>query len=198
MQPPVPDLSLVRVVIAAPDEATRRALVEAHEGLGHAVAGLAATGPELVEAALAGKPSVVVVSLAAPGAAEALARLAEQHPCAAVVLGERAARGDIAPLLTLPVYAYLIEPAAPGGVAAAAEFAHRRWLEASAAREENARLQAAVASRKLIERAKGLLMKKHRWGEAEAFRRLQRGAMNRRIPMADLAKQILEGVDVPL
>lgn len=140
MQPPVPDLSLVRVVIAAPDEATRRALVEAHEGLGHAVAGLAATGPELVEAALAGKPSV----------------------------------------------------------AAAAEFAHRRWLEASAAREENARLQAAVASRKLIERAKGLLMKKHRWGEAEAFRRLQRGAMNRRIPMADLAKQILEGVDVPL
>jgi AmiR/NasT family two-component response regulator len=41
-------------------------------------------------------------------------------------------------------------------------------------------------------------MKRHRWSEADAFRRLQRGATNRRMPMVELAQQILNGIEVEL
>ena len=46
--------------------------------------------------------------------------------------------------------------------------------------------------------AKGVLMKRHRWTEAEAFRRLQRAAMNKRMPMVDLAQTVLAGQTVEL
>ena len=59
--------------------------------------------------------------------------------------------------------------------------------------EENASLRQTLQNRKVIERAKGVLMKRHRWTEAEAFRRLQRGAMNRRVAMVELAQEVLNG-----
>ena len=46
---------------------------------------------------------------------------------------------------------------------------------------------------KIIERAKGVLMKRYSWSEADAFRRLQRGAMNRRTTMVRLAQAVLDG-----
>jgi response regulator NasT len=55
-----------------------------------------------------------------------------------------------------------------------------------------------LLNRKIIERAKGVLMKRYRWSEADAFRRLQRGAMNRRVPMVELAQMILNGENVNL
>jgi response regulator NasT len=63
---------------------------------------------------------------------------------------------------------------------------------------ENASLRQSLANRKIIERAKGVLMKRYRWTEAEAFRRLQRGAMNRRTTMVELAQDVLNGVEVNL
>ena len=59
-------------------------------------------------------------------------------------------------------------------------------------------LEGALERRGLIERAKGILMKRHRWSEADAFRRLQRGAMNRRVPMIELAQAVLNGQQIDL
>ena len=59
-------------------------------------------------------------------------------------------------------------------------------------------MRLSLQNRKVIERAKGVLMKRYRWSEGEAFRRLQRGAMNRRTSMADLAQAILNGTEVEL
>ncbi|HEY1860907.1 MAG TPA: ANTAR domain-containing protein, partial [Gemmataceae bacterium] len=59
-------------------------------------------------------------------------------------------------------------------------------------------LRQTLQNRKTIERAKGVLMKRHRWSEAEAFRRLQRGAMNNRITMIELAQNVLNGIEVAL
>jgi response regulator NasT len=63
---------------------------------------------------------------------------------------------------------------------------------------ENESLKQNLLNRKTIERAKGVLMKRHRWTEADAFRRLQRGAMNRRTTMVELAQAVLNGLDVEL
>ena len=81
----------------------------------------------------------------------------------------------------------------PALMIARAQFAELRELS-----EENASLRQALQNRKTIERAKGVLMKRYRWTEAEAFRRLQRGAMNRRTTMVELAQNVLNGIEVNL
>ncbi len=63
---------------------------------------------------------------------------------------------------------------------------------------ENDTLKQNLQNRKTIERAKGVLMKRHRWSEQEAFRRLQRGAMNRRTTMVELAQAVLNGLEIEL
>ncbi len=76
--------------------------------------------------------------------------------------------------------------------------ARARFEELRGLTEENASLRQTLQNRKVIERAKGVLMKRHRWTEAEAFRRLQRGAMNRRTTMIELAQDVPNGVEVSL
>ena len=63
---------------------------------------------------------------------------------------------------------------------------------------EKERLQQALDDRKRIERAKGVLMKRHRWTEADTFRRMKRAAMNYRVSMGQLAQDILNGVEIGL
>ncbi len=67
-----------------------------------------------------------------------------------------------------------------------------RFQEWQALSTENASLRQTLQNRKAIERAKGVLMNRNQWSEAEAFRRLQKTAMNRRQPMADLAQAVLD------
>ena len=76
--------------------------------------------------------------------------------------------------------------------------AHARFEELQNLAEENSNLKQTLNNRKTIERAKGVLMKRHRWSEAEAFRRLQRAAMNQRTTMVALAQNVLNGVEVQL
>ena len=80
----------------------------------------------------------------------------------------------------------------------ALQIAWARFGELRNLSTENASLKQTLLNRKLIERAKGVLMKRYRWSEADAFRRLQRGAMNRRVPMVELAQMILNGENVNL
>lgn len=70
---------------------------------------------------------------------------------------------------------------------------HARSLQA-----EVDRLGKKLDDRKIIERARGVLMRKFRWSESEAFKRLQRGAMDRRTPMVELGKLVLQGQAVEL
>jgi AmiR/NasT family two-component response regulator len=78
-------------------------------------------------------------------------------------------------------------------LAPALQIAWARFQELKGLETENATLRQTLQNRKTIERAKGVLMTKKRLSEAEAFRRIQRGAMDRRMPMVDLAQQILDG-----
>ena len=96
------------------------------------------------------------------------------------------------------VLAYLLKPVEAHQLGPAVQVAWARFGELNTLMEENASLRQSLQSRKIIERAKGVLMKRHRWSEADAFRRLQRGAMNRRVPMVELAQAILNGQEVDL
>jgi response regulator NasT len=96
------------------------------------------------------------------------------------------------------VLAFLIKPIEAHQLGPALQVAWARFEELSSLTQENATLRTTLENRKTIERAKGVLMKRFRWSEADAFRRLQRTAMNRRVSMVELATAILNGTEVDL
>src|SRR5205085_9533418 len=89
------------------------------------------------------------------------------------------------------VLAFLVKPVEAHQLGPALQVAWARFEELSSLTAENASLRQTLNNRKIIERAKGVLMKRYRWSEADAFRRLQRTAMNQRVAMVDLAQRIL-------
>ena len=96
------------------------------------------------------------------------------------------------------ILAFLVKPVEPEQLGAMVLVAWTRFQELAALTHANTTLQQTLQNRKIIERAKGILMKRHRWSEPEAFRRLQRGAMNRRTTMIHLAQEILDGNELNL
>jgi len=191
----------LRLIVAEDDEAVRLNLVQTLERtLGHQVVAQAATGLQLVEQALANRPDVVIFDIHLPqlNGLDALRRILAEHPVAAIAF--TADRDpDLVRKATLEqVHAFLIKPLEAIQLGPAIEVARARFEQILTLATENDRLQKSLENRKLIERAKGVLMRRHRWTEAEAFRRLQRGAMNRRTTMADLARQVLDGKEIDL
>ncbi len=191
----------LRVVVVEDDALVRQALVHALEHtFGHQVVAHASNGQEMIESVLSTDPDVVVFDIHLPGldGLEALRLISEQKEVAAVAitadrdheLVQRASQGHVLGYLVKPFDNYQIGPALQ---VARARFEELRGLAA-----EKNRLQQTLDNRKLIDRAKGVLMKQHQWAEPEAFRRLQRAAMNSRTTMADIAQKILNGTDVSL
>jgi response regulator NasT len=201
MQPSAASSTPLRVVVVEDDEALRLALVETLERtFGHRVVGQAANGLEMVEVAGKVDVDVVVFDIHLPqlNGLDALRRVVERKAVAAVALTGDADPGLVRRACGEPVQAYLVKPVAPQQVGPAVELANALFGQLRQLRDENERLEKSLESRKVIERAKGVLMRRHRWTEADAFRRLQRAAMNRRTTMAELARQILEGKEVDL
>jgi len=201
MQPSAATSTPLRVLVVEDDDAVRLALVETLERTyGHRVVGQAANGLEMVEVAARAEVDVIVFDVHLPqlNGLDALRRVAETKAVAAVAL-----TGDHDPALVRRacgerVQAFLVKPVHAHQIGPAVELAHALFSELRRLTDENDRLQKSLESRKLVERAKGVLMRRHRWTEADAFRRLQRAAMNRRTTMAELARLILEGKEVDL
>ena len=162
--------------------------------LGHEVVGEADTGPAMVEIVLASAPDLVVFDIHLPelDGLEALKQIYQKHIIAAVAITADQDVELVARALEEHVMAYLVKPFEPLQLHAALQMAWARFQEWQTLSTENASLRQTLQNRKTIERAKGLLMKRQQWSEDEAFRRLQRTAMNRRVPMVDLALAILE------
>jgi response regulator NasT len=191
----------LKIVVVEDDPNVRLFLKETLENhLGHQVIGEAATGTDMVRTVLESEPDIVVFDIHLPrlNGLDALRQIYQERVVAAVAitadrdqeLVRRALEEHVLAFLVKPVEAYQLGPALQ---IARAQFEELRELSA-----ENASLRQTLQNRKVIERAKGVLMKRHRWTEAEAFRRLQRGAMNRRTTMIELAQDVLNGVEVNL
>jgi response regulator NasT len=196
-----PTPTCYRVVVVEDDPLVREALAHTLEKtLGHQVVGQAATGLEMVEVVLRTDPDVILFDIHLPdlNGLDALGRIAEQKEVAAVAMTADQDQDLVRRASEEHVLAYLVKPFEHYQIGPALHVARARFQELRGLASENTRLQQSLANRKLIERAKGVLMKRHRWTEAEAFRRLQRAAMNARTTMVDIAQQILNGNDVVL
>jgi response regulator NasT len=193
--------SPLKVVIVEDDPTIRLFLKETLEQqLGHQVIGEASTGADMVRTVLSTEPDVVVFDIHLPvlNGLDALQQIYQERVVAAVAITADRDHELVLRALEEHVLAYLVKPVDAHQLGPALLIARARFQELQELSTENASLRQSLENRKIIERAKGVLMKRHRWTEAEAFRRLQRGAMNRRTTMAELARDVLNGVAVDL
>jgi two-component system, response regulator PdtaR len=202
MATPTPALPKLKVIVVEDDATVRQFLKDTLEKeLGHQVVAEAATGTNMVREVLTSADvDVIVFDIHLPylNGLDALRQIYQTRVVAAVAITADRESDLIRRALEEHVLAYLVKPVEAHQLGAALQIARARFDELQQLTSENASLRQGLHNRKVVERAKGVLMKRHRWSEAEAFRRLQRGAMNQRIAMVDLAQAVLDGKDIQL
>jgi len=194
-------LAPLKIVVVEDDPNVRLFLKETIENhLGHQVIGEAATGTDMVRTVLEAEPDIVVFDIHLPrlNGLDALRQIYQERVVAAVAITADRDQELVRRALEEHVLAFLVKPVEAHQLGPALAIARAQFEELRELSAENASLRQTLQNRKVIERAKGVLMKRHRWTEAEAFRRLQRGAMNRRTTMIELAQDVLNGVEVNL
>jgi response regulator NasT len=195
-----------RVVIAEDEAIIRLDLKEILESEGYEVVGETGRGDEAVELVARHQPDLAILDVKMPGldGIEAARRITSEHKIAALILTAFSQRNLIEDARDAGVAAYLVKPFQRSELIPAIEVAIARFREHRAIEEEHARLSDEVASledkletRRLVDRAKGVLMDKHGMGEADAFSFIQKKAMDRRARMSEVAKEIVEGALTP-
>ena len=182
-----------RIVIAEDDDVTRKDLRETLEGLGYLVVGEARDGQSAVNLAQELKPDIVVMDIQMPGmdgidAAEALTR---DRVAPVLLLTAYFDKAKVERAKEAGVIAYLVKPFSESDLEPAIEVALSRFQELRALDAEVERLEDALETRKLVDRAKGILMDTQGLTESEAFRKIQKMSMDTRRPMKDIAQAII-------
>lgn len=175
-----------RVAILDDHERSRAALRAAVWAAGGEVAGEAVRRADAISLIERVKPDVAILAIGLPDGdgVEAAAEITSAGRCPVVLLTSHTEPPLIERALAAGVMAYLLKPLRPAELAPALDLAIARFGET---RELRQRLE----ERKVIERAKGLLMKRHSLSEEDAFRRLRRAAMDNRRPMIEIARALL-------
>jgi two-component system, response regulator PdtaR len=193
------ELPRLKIVVVDDDPVTRLFLKESlEEQFGHQVLAEAKTGTEMVRTVLSHEPDVVVFDIHLPylNGLDALHQIYDQRVIAAVAITADRNEDLVRRASEEHVLAFLVKPVVAFQLGAAVLIAWTRFQELAALTAANATLQQTLLNRKLIERAKGVLMKRFRWTEPESFRRMQRAAMSRRIALVDIAQDVLNGIEM--
>ena len=185
-----------RVLIAEDEALIRLDLAEMLAEEGFEVVGEAGDGEEAVALAIKLKPDLVILDVKMPkkDGIDAAAEIVAGQIAPVVMLTAFSQRDLIERARDAGAMAYLVKPFSPADLLPAIELAVARYAEMVALREEVSDVTARLETRKLIDRAKGLLMTNQKMTEPEAFRWIQRTAMDRRTSMQAVAQAVLEGL----
>ncbi len=188
----------VRVMIAEDEELTRLMVRTQLEQLGYEVVGEAETGEDAVRVALQTKPDVVIMDIRMPvmDGIEAARQIVSEHPCAIVFLTAYAEEELVNQATAAGAYAYLLKPFRKQELSPAINVALTRFRELQAKDKEVKELQEALETRKLIERAKGILMDRLGLSESEAFRRIHFMARNQNKTMKEVSQSIITAAEI--
>ncbi|MGL4465120.1 MAG: ANTAR domain-containing response regulator [Planctomycetia bacterium] len=181
-------------IAVADDEAEMRDWYDRFlPALGHAVVASASNGRELLEACRRAPPDLVItdVKMSDMDGIEAARQIYQAVPTPVILVSAYHDEELIERAEQNGVFAYLVKPVKQAELEPTIAIAVRRFQQLEALRREAADLRQALADRKLIERAKGLLMKNARLDEQQAFGRLQRLAMEKNRKIVDIAAMIL-------
>ena len=179
----------LRIVVADDELEMRDYLRETLENLGHKVTGVAGTGAELVAVCQRERPDLVVSDIRMPDmdGIAAADRICEAGPIPIILVSAHHDPETIERAASNHILGYLVKPIRKEHLPPAIAVARHRFDQFQALRKEASDLRQALEDRKIIERAKGLLMKKGRLDEAEAFQRLQRMARTNQKKLVEMA-----------
>ena len=183
----------LRFLIADDEALHNLALTSQLEALGHEVVATAANGQEAVDLAREKKPDMAVLDIRMPvmTGPEAAHKIHEERPIPIIILSAYSDTRTVEQATRSPVFHYLVKPVDPDDLAPAISVARARFAEWMQARREKATLELKLEERKVLERAKGLLMETRKMTEQEAYRFLQKTSQDKNTPMIDLARKIL-------
>ncbi len=185
----------LRIVVAEDEALIRMDLVEMLAREGYQVVGEAANGEAAIALVREHQPDLALFDVKMPikDGITAAQELRGEVPI--VMLTAFSQRELIERANDAGVMAYLVKPFTISDLIPAIEVARTRFFERALLESEVATLEGKLEARKLVERAKGLLMQRHGLSEGEAFTWIQRGAMDRRLSMVEVARELLGGSD---
>jgi response regulator NasT len=185
-----------RVLIAEDEALIRLDLSEMLAEEGFEVVGQAADGEQAVALATELRPDLVIMDVKMPkkDGIDAAADIVGEQIAPVVILTAFSQRELIERARDAGAMAYLVKPFSKADLLPAIELAVARYAETAALRKEVADISQRLEARKIIDRAKGLLMTHQKMTEPEAFRWIQRTAMDRRTSMQAVANAVLEGL----
>src|SRR5881296_4344486 len=183
----------MRVLIAEDETLIRLDLRELLEQAGFEVCAEARDGLEAVELAREAEPDVAVLDVKMPriDGIEAARRILDERPIPIVMLTAYGQEELVSRAVEAGVFGYLVKPFREQDLLPAIHTARARHDELAALREEAESLADALAARKAIERAKGLLMEKEGLSEQDAFARLRKASQVSGRPLKVVAEALI-------
>jgi len=189
------DLPRRRVLIADDDPLIRMDLVEMLAEESFEVVGQVGDGERAAALAKELRPDLVIMDVKMPGkdGIQAAAEIAGEQIAPVIILTAFSERDLIQRALHAGAMTYLAKPFSKATLLPAIELAAARYADAAALRAEIAEATRRLQARKVIDRAKGLLMTQAGMTEPQAFRWLKRTAIDRRTSMDTVARDVLDG-----
>lgn len=187
----------LRIVIADDEPLIRLDVKEMLTDAGHRVVGEAANGEEALRLVREVKPDFVILDVKMPGSdGISAAKVIVEEGLAPVLLLTAYSQSDVVEQATdAGVLAYLVKPVREEQLFPAMEVAVHKFREFQALNEEMAKLKEGLETRKLLDRAKGILMDSYGFSEADAYRKMQQYSMNKRMTLKELAQSIVSAAD---
>jgi response regulator NasT len=186
-------MSKLKVLIADDDPIIRLDLKQMLETLNYDVVGEAGDGQQAVELARETSPEVCILDVKMPvmDGIEAVHIITEEGIAPTILLTAYSDKELVDRAKDAGVFAYLVKPFKPSDLPPAIEVARSRFEQNTALGKEVDSLQEKLEARKLLDRAKGILMDEHGLSESEAYRRIQIQSMNLRKTMREVAEAII-------
>jgi len=181
------------VLIAEDDALTAEGLRVNLQALGHEVIGCVESASTIVSQTRLLRPDLLLLDIEMPGGdgLAAVRTLLQEIDLPVVVVSGHSDPEHTEDAVAAGVLAYLVKPVDHRDLRPAIEVALARFRELQALRGEVANLKEALETRKLVERAKGILMRRHKLSEQEAFLRLQRAARDQNRKLGEIAAAVI-------
>jgi AmiR/NasT family two-component response regulator len=183
----------LRVVVAEDEALIRLDLAEMLTESGYEVIGQASDGEQAVELVKEHRPDVVIMDVKMPvlDGISAAEQIGKERIAPVVMLTAFSQKELVERARDAGVMAYIVKPFTQADLAPAVDIATSRWAELKALEGEIADLGERLETRKAVDRAKGILMTRLRLSEADAFRWIQKTAMDRRLGMREVADAVI-------
>ena len=187
----------LRILIAEDETIIRLDLRDVLERAGHEVCAEARDGEEAVALARAEQPELAILDVKMPrlDGIEAARRILAERPIPIVMLTAYGQEELVARAVEAGVFGYLVKPFRETDLLPAIQTARARHTELETMRDEAESLAEALATRKVVERAKGILMEREGLSENDAFVRLRRASQSSGRPLRVVAEAVIATFD---